>query len=126
MAIHTNTSRQNALGRTLVDIAVITRRNLLLTLRLPQVLAFSTIQPVTSMVLFTYVLGGAMVFILPPTAGGSYLNWLIPGLFAQYGIFSGAQTAASLADDLSKGVIDRFRSLPWLARRCWQDGRSQT
>ncbi len=123
MSVTTTASRQDSPVRTLKDIAVITRRNLLLTLRLPQVLAFSTIQPVTSMLLFTYVLGGAIAAALPPAAGGSYLTWLIPGLLAQYGIFSGGQTAAGLTDDLSTGVIDRFRSLP-MARPAVLAGRT--
>jgi ABC transporter DrrB family efflux protein len=114
--------RQSSLPRAIADIAVITRRNLLLTLRLPQVLAFSTLQPITSMLLFTYVLGGAVRPALPP-AVGSYLNWLMPGLLVQYGIFCGGQTAAGLTDDLSKGVIDRFRSLP-MARSAVLAGRT--
>ncbi len=116
-------SQPNQPGRILTDIGIITRRNLLLTLRLPAVLAFSTLQPVTTLLLFNYVLGGALVFALPPAAGGNYLNWLIPGLLAQYGIFSGGQTGAGIADDLTKGVIDRFRSLP-MARSAVLAGRT--
>ncbi len=119
----TSPTRSNPLPRALNDIAILTRRNLLFTLRLPQVLAFSTLQPITTLVLFTYVLGGAIARILPPAANGSYLNWLLPGLLAQYGVFSGGQTAAGLTDDLAKGVIDRFRSLP-MARSAVLAGRT--
>jgi ABC transporter DrrB family efflux protein len=100
------------LARGVRDVAVLTRRNLLHPLRVPQLLAFSTLQPVTSLLLFTYVFGGAMALALPAAAAGSYVNWLIPGLLAQYGLFSGGQTAAGLAEDMTKGVVDRFRSLP--------------
>jgi ABC transporter DrrB family efflux protein len=105
-----------------VDIAVITRRNMLHNLRLPLLLLFSSIQPITFMLLYAYVLGGAIMLALPP-AIGSYVNWLVPGLLVQYGLFSGGQTAAGLAEDLSKEVIDRFRSLP-MARSAVLAGRT--
>ncbi len=123
MTSTTTASRQNSLERAIADIAVITRRNLLHNVRLPVLLFVSTIQPVTFMLLFTYVFGGAIVLALPPAAAGSYVNWLIPGLLAQYGLFSGGQTAAGLVEDLSKGVIDRFRSLP-MARSAVLAGRT--
>ncbi len=123
MAITTNVSRQNSLGRTVSDIAVITRRNLIRVVRLPQLLLFSTIQPVVFMLLFNYVFGGAIVLALPPAAAGSYVNWLVPGLLAQFALFSGGQTAIGLSEDLLKGVIDRFRSLP-MARSAVLAGRT--
>jgi ABC transporter DrrB family efflux protein len=101
-----------ALARTVSDIAVITRRNLLFTIRLPQMLVLSSIMPVIFIVMFTYVFGSAIQGSLPPTAAGRYVNWLIPGLLAQFALFGGAGTASGLAEDLTKGVIDRFRSLP--------------
>jgi ABC transporter DrrB family efflux protein len=100
------------LARVVSDIAVITRRNLLFTVRLPQVLVLSSIMPVIFIVMFTYVFGGAIQDALPPAAAGRYVNWLIPGLLAQFALFGGAGTASGLAEDLAKGVIDRFRSLP--------------
>ena len=123
MAITTNASRQSSLGQTVADIAVITRRNLIRVVRLPQLLLFSTIQPVMFMLLFNYVFGGAIVLALPPAAAGSYVNWLVPGLLAQFALFSGGQTAAGLSEDLLKGVIDRFRSLP-MARSAVLAGRT--
>ncbi len=98
--------------RTVSDIAVITRRNLLHTIRLPEVLVLSSIMPVIFVLMFTYVFGGAVQGALPPAAAGRYVNWLVPGLLAQFALFGGAATAAGLTDDLAKGTIDRFRSLP--------------
>jgi ABC transporter DrrB family efflux protein len=103
---------QGWLARAVSDIAVITRRNLLFTVRLPQVLVLSSIMPVIFIVMFTYVFGGAIQAALPPAAAGRYVNWLIPGLLAQFALFGGSGTASGLAEDLTNGVIDRFRSLP--------------
>ena len=98
--------------RALSDLAVICRRNLLHTVRLPQVLVLSSIMPVIFILMFTYVFGGAIQGDLPPAAAGRYVNWLLPGLLAQFALFGGAGTASGLAEDPAKGVIDRFRSLP--------------
>jgi ABC transporter DrrB family efflux protein len=98
--------------RALSDVAVITRRNLLRTLRLPEVLVLSASMPVIFILMFTYVFGGAIQGTLPPAAAGRYVNWLIPGLLAQFALFGGAGTASGLAEDLTNGVVDRFRSLP--------------
>jgi ABC transporter DrrB family efflux protein len=100
------------LARAVSDIAVITRRNLLFTVRLPQVLVLSSVMPVIFILMFTYVFGGAIQQALPPAAAGRYVNWLIPGLLAQFALFGGSATASGLAEDLAKGAIDRFRSLP--------------
>ena len=98
--------------RAVSDVAVITRRNLLRTLRLPEVLVLSASMPVIFILMFTYVFGGAIQGTLPPAAAGRYVNWLLPGLLAQFALFGGAGTASGLAEDLTNGVIDRFRSLP--------------
>ncbi len=98
--------------RAVSDIAVITRRNLLHTVRLPEVLVLSASMPVIFILMFTYVFGGAIQGALPPAAAGRYINWLIPGLLAQFALFGGSGTASGLAEDLAKGVVDRFRSLP--------------
>jgi len=108
----TTATRQPSLGRAVSDVAVITRRNLLRTLRLPDVLVLSTSMPVIFILLFTYVFGGAIQSALPPAAAGRYVNWLLPGLLAQFALFGGGATASGLVEDLAKGVIDRFRSLP--------------
>ncbi len=65
----------------------------------------------------------ALALALPATASGSYVTWLLPGLLVQFAVFSGGQTAAGLADDLSKGTVDRFRSLP-MARSAVLAGRT--
>ena len=98
--------------RALSDLAVICRRNLLQTVRLPEVLVLSASMPAIFILMFTYVFGGAIQGALPPAATGRYVNWLLPGLLAQFALFGGAGTASGLAEDLAKGVIDRFRSLP--------------
>jgi ABC transporter DrrB family efflux protein len=105
------------------DALVIARRNLLRSVRLPQLLLFATVQPVMFLVLFTYVFGGAITATLPPAAGGLYLNWLVPGLMIQVAAFGSGQTAIGLTEDLQNGVIDRFRSLP-MARSAVLAGRT--
>ncbi len=108
---------------TVIDTWVITKRNLLRNVRLPQVLLFSTVQPIMFLLLFTFVFGGAIVGTLPEVADGEYVNWLIPGLLVQVSVFGAGQTAIGLTDDLKKGVIDRFRSLP-MARSAVLAGRT--
>lgn len=113
----------SSLPRTVRDIFVITRRNLLRNIRLPQLIILSTIQPIMFLLLFTYVFGGAIGGTLPAAADGEYINWLIPGLLVQTAAFGAGQTALGLTEDLSKGVIDRFRSLP-MARSAVLAGRT--
>jgi ABC transporter DrrB family efflux protein len=106
-----------------VNIAVITRRNLLANVRLPDVLVLSTIQPVTFMLMFLYVFGGAIEYALPPAAQGQYVNWLIPGILAQSAVFGATPAAFGLNNDRAGGIIDRFRSLP-MARSAVLAGRT--
>ncbi len=68
--------------------------------------------PVIFILMFTYVFGGAVQAALPPAAAGRYVNWLLPGLLAQFALFGGGGAAFGVADDLASGVIDRFKSLP--------------
>jgi ABC transporter DrrB family efflux protein len=124
MSVTTTTPpRPGAMARTVSDVAVITRRNLLRTVRLPDVLVLSATMPVIFIVMFTHVFGGAIQGALPPAAAGSYVNWLLPGLLAQFALFGGGATASGLVEDLAKGVIDRFRSLP-MARSAVLAGRT--
>jgi ABC transporter DrrB family efflux protein len=103
---------------TIPDTLVIARRNLLRFVRLPQLLIFSTVQPVMLLLLFNYVFGGAI------NAGGlSYIQFLLPGFLVQIVVFGSAQTSVGLAEDLSRGMIDRFRSLP-MARSAVLAGRT--
>ncbi len=106
------------LKRAASDISVVTRRNLLRITRSPQLLAFSTIQPIMFVLLFTYVFGGAI-----QVPGMSYVDYLIPGIMVQTALFGGASTAVGLAEDLTKGIVDRFRSLP-MARSAVLAGRT--
>ena len=103
------------------DIAVVTKRNLRHFWRQPDLLVFSTIQPIMFVVLFVYVFGGAVGLALPP--GVSYVDYLLPGIFVQSVTFRASNTAVGLSEDLRRGVIDRFRSMP-MARSAVLLGRT--
>ena len=90
------------------DTMIITQRQLRLLTRVPEVLVFSTIQPVMFVLLFRYVFGGSIDSGQP----GGYVQLLMPGIFVQTVAFTLAGPAVGLAEDLKKGLIDRFRSLP--------------
>jgi ABC-2 type transport system permease protein len=94
--------------RELQDIFIITRRQILLLVRVPEVLIFATIQPVMFVLLFRFVFGGSIASGQP----GGYVQLLMPGIFVQTVAFTLAGTASGLAEDMKKGLIDRFRSLP--------------
>jgi ABC-2 type transport system permease protein len=106
---------------TVSDWWVLTKRNLTNYMRRPDLLVFSTIQPVMFVLLFRYVFGGAMAAVLPPDI--PYVDFLMPGVFVQTAIFAALQTGVGLAEDLQKGLIDRFRSLP-MARSAVLAGRT--
>jgi ABC-2 type transport system ATP-binding protein len=95
---------------SVTDTAVVTMRNLRHFWRQPDLLIFSTIQPVMFVLLFVYVFSGAIGKALPP--GVSYVDYLLPGIFVQSVTFRASQTAVGLSEDLRRGVIDRFRSMP--------------
>jgi ABC-2 type transport system permease protein/oleandomycin transport system permease protein len=103
---------------TIQDALTVTKRNIIHIFRVPQLLVFSTIQPVMFVLLFTYVFGGAI-----RTPGVKYVNFLLPGIFVQIVAFSAMNTGIGLADDLNKGLLDRFRSLP-MARSAVLAGRT--
>jgi ABC transporter DrrB family efflux protein len=103
------------------DGAVVTLRNLRHFVRQPELLIFSTIQPIMFVLLFVYVFGGAVSRSLPP--GVSYVDFLLPGIFVQSVTFRSSQTAVGLSEDLQRGVIDRFRSIP-MARSAVLAGRT--
>jgi ABC transporter DrrB family efflux protein len=108
----------SALQYTLSDTVVLGIRNLRRIPRAPDLLISFTLQPVMFVLLFTYVFGGAI-----ETPGHDYVDFLIPGLIVQTMFFGGFVTAIGLADDLKKGLIDRFRSLP-MARGAVLAGRT--
>jgi len=91
----------------LSDGAVVAKRNLIKIKRVPEVLVFVLISPIMFVLLFAYVFGGSIQI-----EGLSYREFLIGGIFAQTSIFGSTFTGAGLAEDMQKGIIDRFRSLP--------------
>jgi ABC-2 type transport system permease protein/oleandomycin transport system permease protein len=101
------------------DTKTVAWRNLVTIRRLPQLLVFSLIQPVIFVLMFRYVFGGAIKI------GGPfpYVDYLMPGVFAQTVAFGAIQTGIGLAEDLHKGLIERFRSLP-MARSAVLSGRT--
>ena len=108
-------------GHVVSDSRAIVWRNLLNIRRNPELLVFATVQPVIFVVMFRYVFGGAISGSLP--AGQTYINYLMPGVFVQTIVFGALTTGVGLADDLNKGLIDRFRSLP-MARSAVLIGRT--
>ena len=101
------------------DTLTITRRNLLVWMRVPAYLVFTVIQPVIFVLMFRYVFGGA----IPVNVPGGYVNFLIPGIVAQTAAFASFGTAIALAVELKKGVIDRLRAMP-MARSAVLLGRT--
>ena len=91
------------------DAAVVAKRNIIKIKRVPDLLVFTTLQPIMFVLLFSYVFGGA---IDQSGDGAAYREFLIAGIFAQTVIFGATITGAGLAEDVRKGLIDRFRSLP--------------
>jgi ABC transporter DrrB family efflux protein len=100
------------------DTLTIARRNLLVWMRVPAYLMFTVIQPVIFVLLFRYVFGGA----IPVHVAGGYVSYLLPGIIGQTAAFATFATAIALAQELQKGVIDRFRSMP-MARSAVLAGR---
>lgn len=105
------------------DTGIIVKRNAMRNVRLPELVLFATVQPVLFLLLFNYVFGGSIGASLGDAFGGKYVNYLLPGMLVQTALFSSIQTAIGLTEDLSAGVIDRFRSLP-IARSAVLAGRT--
>lgn len=91
----------------LSDGAVIAKRNLIKIKRVPELLIWTTMSPIMFVLLFGYVFGSSI-----DVPGTNYREYLIAGVFAQTVIFGSTYTGAGLAEDMTKGIIDRFRSLP--------------
>jgi ABC transporter DrrB family efflux protein len=104
--------------RLVTDTLVIAERNLVRLPRAPELLLAFTVQPIMFVLLFRYVFGGAI-----KTPGFTYVDFLIPGIIVQNIAFGGFVTALGLNEDLHKGLIDRFRSLP-MARPAVLAGRT--
>jgi ABC-2 type transport system permease protein/oleandomycin transport system permease protein len=103
----------------IADALTVTWRNLIGMKRQPQVLVFSTIQPIVFVLLFRYVFGGAIR--IPGV--DHYVDYLMPGVFAQTVVFGSIQTGVGLAEDMQTGLIERFQSLP-MARSAVLAGRT--
>ncbi len=97
----------SAIALAVTDGWVVAKRNLTKIKRIPDLLVFSTVQPIMFVLLFAYVFGGAIKL-----TGVNYREYLMAGIFTQTVAFGAGITAIGLADDLQKGIIDRFRSLP--------------
>jgi ABC transporter DrrB family efflux protein len=90
------------------DGAVVAKRNLIKIKRVPEILIWTTMSPIMFVVLFAYVFGSSIQI----GGGVNYREYLIAGVFVQTVIFGSTFTGAGLAEDMTKGIIDRFRSLP--------------
>ena len=98
----------SSLTDALSDGAVVAKRNLIKIKRVPDLIVFTTLSPIMFVLLFAYVFGGS----IDPPGDIDYKEFLLPGIFVQTVIFGATITGAALADDMQKGIIDRFRSLP--------------
>jgi ABC transporter DrrB family efflux protein len=107
----------SAISQTISDIGVMAWRDILKYLRLPQLLVFNALLNVVLLLLFNYVFGGAI-----QTGAADYIQYFLPGFVAQTVVFGSTQTSVAIAEDLSKGLIDRFRSLP-MSRSAFLTGR---
>ncbi|MEU3946238.1 ABC transporter permease [Streptomyces sp. NPDC029526] len=121
-AVRTSTAPGNPIGQSVRDSLIVAKRNLIRMARIPEMVLFGIIQPVMFVVLFTYVFGGSMK-IGDTTDPNVYKNFLMAGIFAQTVTFATAGSGAGIADDMQKGLIDRFRSLP-MARGAVLTGRT--
>ncbi|MFE5143409.1 ABC transporter permease [Streptomyces fagopyri] len=113
---------KGVLGQSVRDSLVIAHRNLIRMARIPEMLIFGLIQPIMFVVLFTYVFGGS-IQIGSSSTTQAYREFLMAGIFAQTVTFATAGAGAGIADDMHKGLIDRFRSLP-MARGAVLTGRT--
>jgi len=116
--VHAEALAQRGLSRFFSDMLVVTERNIIALVRIPESLFFSSVQPIMFVLLFRYVFGGAI-----NVPGHSYVDFLMPGIFLQTVAFGSIGTAIGLAEDLHKGFIERFRSLP-MARSAVLAGRT--
>lgn len=112
----------HSLGQSVRDSLIVAQRNLIRMSRIPEMIIFGLFQPIMFVVLFSYVFGGSMN-IGGSTEPGVYREFLMAGIFAQTVTFATAGAGAGIADDMHKGLVDRFRSLP-MARGAVLTGRT--
>ena len=110
---------QGGLRQAVGDGLIVTWRNLKRIPRIPELAIFAVLQSIMFVLLFAFVFGGA----IPLPGGGNYREYLMPGIFAQTIVFAAATTATGMTEDVHKGIIDRFRSLP-MARSAVLIGRT--
>ena len=103
-------ARPTGLKAMIHDGWIIAQRNLVVLPRTPALFVFILVQPVMFVVLFNYVFGGAIGSALPTDM--KYAQYLIPGVMLQAVVFAASSTSVGLAEDLQRGIVDRFRSLP--------------
>jgi ABC-2 type transport system permease protein/oleandomycin transport system permease protein len=107
-AASTDLRRLSGPGWLLANIATVTGRNLYRLVRVPTLIAFATVQPVLFVLLFNYAWGGAV----HPPGVARYIDYALPGIYVLAIAFGASQTGVAIADDLTTGMIDRFRALP--------------
>ncbi|MFF5895014.1 ABC transporter permease [Streptomyces argenteolus] len=113
---------RGAISQSVADSLVVAKRNLIRMARIPEMVIFGLVQPIMFVVLFTYVFGGS-IKVGDSTSPQAYREFLMAGIFAQTVTFATAGAGAGIADDMHKGLIDRFRSLP-MARGAVLTGRT--
>ena len=118
MSAATVSVRSAPRGKTVRDSLLVAWRNLKRVPRIPELAIFAILQSIMFVLLFVYVFGGAI-----NVEGGNYTNFFMPGIFAQTIVFAAGTTAIGMTDDINKGIIDRFRSLP-MARSAVLTGRT--
>ncbi|MER7652425.1 ABC transporter permease [Streptomyces rimosus] len=114
--------RRGAISQSVRDSLTVAKRNLIRMLRIPEMVIFGLIQPIMFVVLFSYVFGGS-INVGGSTSSAAYREFLMAGIFAQTVTFATAGAGAGIADDMHRGLIDRFRSLP-MARGAVLTGRT--
>jgi|ERR1017187_803309 ABC-2 type transport system permease protein/oleandomycin transport system permease protein len=112
------TSAWTLVTESIADTAVLTRRNLLVWVRMPSFLIITVVQPIIFVLLFRFVFGGAIKVTNP----GGYVEYLMPGIIAQTAAMASIATAIALARTMSRGIVDRYRSMP-MARPAFLGGR---
>ena len=106
-APHRQTNSAPSIANWFSDGWITTRRNLIKIKRVPDILVFTTLQPIMFVLLFTYVYAG--VIDIP---GSTYTEFIMAGIFAQTVVFGSTYSGSAMAQDLKDGIIDRFRTLP--------------
>jgi ABC transporter DrrB family efflux protein len=119
MTAVTTSAPRGGIRQSLTDALLVAWRNLKRIPRIPELAIFAIIQSIIFVVLFAFVFGGAIRI----PGGGDYIPFLMPGIFAQTIVFASATTAIGMTDDVNKGIIDRFRSLP-MSRSAVLTGRT--